>query len=293
MTRPKLIPFDRKKRLLRKARVYLEAEDRCQEEQDVAVGRLVRAFEVADADLQLRIVALLGTVPSDRVAAACVRWLADQALREEIRQQIAVQLSLVLPRLAQPQQQTQRLIALLGDKNPDVRLYAAYALGWPKNSEALVPLGACLADDDLQVQLAAVDALVNLEHIGAFAFLKERLRRASQVQKRSILVNLWRCPEKSAEVLAIYRLYLKDSDPDIRLEVLAVLDKVATELELLIRYRGALKDHDVRVRNLALSRLQILPPNRLQALVPDIRPLTNDPEKTIRVAARQLLALLR
>jgi HEAT repeat protein len=292
MTKPKLIPFDRKKRLIRKARVYLEAEDRYQKEQDVAVDRLLRAFEVADADLQLRILALLGTVPSDRVAAACVKWLADQALREEVRQQIAVQLSLILPCLAQSQQHNRRLIALLGEKDPDVRLYAAYALGWSKNHEALVPLGACLADDDLQVQVAAVDALVNLELSGAFAFLKERLRRASQVQARSILLNLWRFSAKSAQVLATYRLYLKDSDPDIRLEVLAVLDKVATEVELLIRYRGALKDHDVRIRNLALSRLQILPPNRLQALVPDIRPLTNDPEKTIRAAARQLLALL-
>jgi HEAT repeat protein len=292
MTRPKLIPFDRKKRLIGRARVYLEAEDRFRQEQDVAVDRLVRAFEVADANLQLRIVTLLGRVPSIRVASACVKWLADQDLKEEIRQQMAVQLSLVLPRLAQAQQLNKRLIIFLGDKNPDLRMYAAYALGWPKNHEALVPLAARLADDDLQVQVAAVDALVNLELAPAFAYLKERLTLASQVQKRSILVNLWRFQDRTAEVLAIYRLYLKDADPDIRLEVLAVLDKVATEVELLIRYRGGLKDHDMRIRNLALSRLQILPPNRLQALVPDIRPLTNDPEETIRTAAQQLLALL-
>lgn len=284
-----IIPFDCDERLLTKARSYLCAVDDLIRDGDQGLNLLLKAFDCADDDLKVKIVILLGTVARSKVVWSLLDIMRNRKLGESIRQAAAIQISVV----GATQKGIDKLVAELRkdleSDQPIVRSNAAFALGWEGNMLAAPDLIDCLADDDLDVQQAAVNALSNLHDDSLFTLLAQRLQKGSKEQQRSILYNLGHFPSRHGEAAQICRTYLHHSDADLRYDALVVLHSVSETVQDLSVYEHCLQDPDMRIRELALKRLMTIERNRLKKMVPKVRALVDDPKNNIRQAATKLL----
>jgi HEAT repeat protein len=284
-----IIPFDCDERLLVKARSYLCAVDELIRDGDHGINLLLKAFDCADDELKVKIVILLGTISRPKVVWLLLEIMRDRKLGESIRQAAAIQISVV----GATQIETDRLVAELRmdleSDQPVVRSNAAFALGWEGNMAAAPDLIDCLADDDLEVQQAAVNALSNLHDDSLFTLLARRLQKGSKEQQRSILYNLSHFPSRHGEAAQICRTYLHHSDADLRYDAIVVLHGVSETVEDLSIYEHCLQDPDMRIRELALMRLLTIERNLLKKLVPKVRVLVKDPQNNVRQAATRLL----
>lgn len=286
-----IIPFDAQGRLLAKARGYAQALDQLIQDGPQAVDPLVRALPLADNDLKLKIVLMLGTMADPRVVQPLYSVLRDEGLTDNLRQAAAVQLSLaggLLP-ATQRRDLAERLIADLTSDNAALRGYAAFALGWEGNQAAVTPLVAALGDDDLDVQQAAVSALTNINDDRLFTALAGRLKRGAKEQQRAILYHLSCFTRRRPEIAAICAEFLNHPDPDLRYDALVVLDTVSQTEKPLKIYLGCLQDNDPRIREQAFGLLAQSDRRRLKALQPHLQSLLHDPSPTMRQAAVRLL----
>lgn len=284
-----IIPFDCDERLLVKARSYLCAVDELIRDGDQGLNLLLKAFDCADDDLKVKIVILLGTISRPKVIWSLLDIMRDGNLGESIRQAAAIQISVV----GATQKGSDKLVAELRkdleSDHPVVRSNAAFALGWEGNMAAAPDLIDCLADDDLEVQQAAVNALSNLHDDSLFTLLTRRLQKGSKEQQRSILYNLGHFPSRHGEAARICRTYMHHGDADLRYDALVVLHTVSETARDLSTYENCLQDPDMRIRELALTRLLIIERGLLKQLVPKVRKLVDDPHNHVRQAATRLL----
>jgi HEAT repeat protein len=286
-----ILPFNPHVRLLAKARFYLSALDQLILDGNRATDLLIRALGVADPDLKLKIVLMLGTIAEADVIEPLCNILTDGTQNETLRHAAAVQLSLVAGSL--PKSQTEALadslIADLADSDPLVRANAAFALGWEGNQRAVPALINLLCDEDVEVQQAAVSALANVRDDRLFFCLSDRLSLGTKEQQRCILYHLCCFSSRRQEVIDICIRYLSNKDADLRYDALVVLDAVSGTEKPLSIYLQCLKDTDARVREQALIYLAVVDECRLKGLAPHIRPLLHDPSVNIRQAAVRLL----
>lgn len=286
-----IIPFDAQGRLLAKARGYAQALDQLIQDGPQAVDPLVRALPLADNDLKLKIVLMLGTMADSRVIQTLYDLLRDAGQAENLCQAAAVQLSLVgglLP-LAERRKLADRLIADLASDNAALRAYAAFALGWEGNQAAVAPLVEALGDEDSEVQQAAVSALTNINDDRLFTALAGRLKRGAKEQQRAILYHLSCFTRRRAAIAAICAEFLSHPDADLRYDALVVLDTVSQKEKPLEIYLGCLHDNDPRIREQAFALLAQTDRQRLKALLPHLQRLLHDPSPTLRQAAVRLL----
>ena len=284
-----IIPFDCDERLLVKARSYLCAVDELIRDGDQGLNLLLKAFDCADDELKVKIVILLGTISRPKVLWSLLDIMRDNNLSESIRQAAAVQISVV----GATQKEADKLVAELRkdleSDHPVARSNAAFALGWEGNMVAAPDLIDCLADDDLEVQQAAVNALSNLHDDSLFTLLAQRLQKGSKEQQRSILYNMGHFPSRHGEAAQICRTYLHHSDADLRYDALVVLHSVSETVQDLSIYEHCLQDPDMRIRELALTRMLIVERRLLKKLAPKVRALVDDPQSNVRQAATRLL----
>lgn len=285
----KVIRFDADQRLLSKVRAYLSALDELIGDGNQAVDLLLKAFGVADEDLKLKIVIMLGTVARPQVAWSLLDILRDPDQSETIRQAAAIQISVMGGALKDRNALVAQLRADLQADAPFMRAMAAMALGWEGNTQAAPDLIDCLSDDDVEVQQAAVNALSNLHDDSLFTKLAQRLQKGGKEQQRSILYNLSHFPSRYGEAAKICRTFVHHNDPDLRYDALVVLHLLSDADRESDINDHCLDDSDARIRELALTHLRGVDRLRLTKIMPRVRRLVNDPRARVRQAATRLV----
>jgi HEAT repeat protein len=284
-----VIPFNAQARLIEKVNHYISAVDQLVSDGDQALDLLLGAFAVADHDLKIKIVLLLGALANPKVVAPLLTIMQDIDQGDAIRQAAAIQLSVVGGIVTETGQLVEQLLAALRSDDPFDRANAAFALGWEGNLRAVAPLIECLVDEEIDVQQAAVNALSNLQEDHIFAVLAKRLRKSPKEQQRTILYNLGHFESRHDEITQICRTFIHHSDADLRYDALVVLNSVSDPADHLALYEHCFKDSDACVRELALTQLVVLERIQLLAIEASIRALLNDDIVSVHQAAIRLI----
>ena len=285
----KIIRFDGQDRLLSRARGYLSAMDELISDGRQGVDLLLKAFQIADEELKLKIVIMLGTIGRSQVVWSLLDIMRDGSQTENVRQAAAIQISVLGANFEAKEALVDQLLKDLDADIPFIRANAAFALGWEGNVRAVPDLIDCLSDEDIEVQQAAVNALSNLRDESLFVMLAQRLQKGAKEQQRSILYNLSHFPSRSGEAAQICRNFVHHSDPDLRYDAMVVLNGLSDAARELAVYEIGLDDADARIRELALMRLQSVARSKLGRLMPKVRLLVNDPHARVRQAATRLV----
>jgi HEAT repeat protein len=286
----RVIAFDSKRRIIDRARKYVESVELFLDEEDHAVSLMVKALKHADRDLKREIMFVLGTFAKERVVWPLFDMMADPSEDEEVRYDAAIQLSVIGPLLKDPEPLVDRLLEEIQSSDVERRLHATFAIGWKGNVRAALALIERLYDGDSRVQETAVNALCNLRDDKILQLLLERLEHGPMKQKRIILFNLWRFSSKKNEVKEIYRKYLEHESAELRFNALVCLGPIGDVRQDVEVYRKCLKDNDERVRELALKRLAEEGGEAiLRSLRAQIQSLLNDPSIKVKKAAVKAL----
>jgi HEAT repeat protein len=290
----RVIGFDPKERILEKAKNYVESVETFLDERDQAVPLLLRAFKHADGELKREILFLLGSFAKEQSIAPLYALMTDGAEDEEIRNHAAIQISVMGPLLKDPQPLIDSLLKDIGSADAELRLHATFALGWEGNFQAAIPLIERLYDSDDRVRQTAVNALCNLRDDRILPLLLERLEHGGSEQKHCILLNLWRFAAKRQEVIDVYLKFIEYDDPDVRFDALACLGLLVKVRDHLEVYRKLLRDHDERIRGLAIKRLaEDAADDAMQSFPTEIEALLEDPDMKVKRAALKILAKRR
>jgi HEAT repeat protein len=284
-----VIKFDPREKILEKAKRYVDDEAVFLEEREQAVPLLLKALEFGDETLKSEIIFLLGNFAKEEVAWPLYRILADPTQEEELRRDASIQLSVIGPFLKDPQPLVDRLIQDMESGDPELRIHAAFAVGWEGNAQAAIPLIERLYDGEIRVQQTAVSALSNLRDDKIIHLLLERLEHGPLMQKRAILLNLWRFYSKKKEVARVYLQHLGHENADLRFDALALLGIVGPAEKYFEAYRRCLKDPDERIRGLALRKLAEEGGARLKEIKEEIASLMDDPDMKVKRAALEAL----
>jgi HEAT repeat protein len=285
MKKAKVISFQSRARIRKKAQVYLEDPQRFLEERKQAVPLLLKALKHVDPNFKSRIILLLGGLAGEDIVWPLYNLLTDPGEDEEVRHDAAIQLSVTGSFLKNPQALVDRLVIALKNTDPIVRAGAAFALGWRGNAAAAIPLIELLYDPDEQVQQSAVNALSNLEDDRILGLLLDRLNHASLEQRRSILYNLWRFSDQRETVAEVYLRVLEHTEDELRVDALVLLGMIGGMKHHLPAYRKFLEDSNARIRELAYKELAGLPPQELVGFRSDIEAGLADPEARVKQAA--------
>jgi len=285
----KVIAFGARERVLAKVHAYLCHMDALARDGDQAAGILINALRIADNEMQLKIVLMLGTMADSRVIDSLYELMTDCGQSDSLRHAAALQLSLVAARVPDNNGLRRRLVADLLQADPCTRAHAALGLGWEGNQAAVDALVGALHDPDPDVQQAAVSALTNIEDDHLFVVLTERLVGGPKEQQRCILYHLSCFASRRQAVIQICTRYLNHPDADLRYDALVVLDAVSGTDKPLPLFVRCLQDPDPRIREVALACLAAEDKRRLAPLETKVRPLARDPVANIRRAAVQLL----
>ena len=289
MKNSNVIDFKPKERLLEKAGSYIESIELFLEEQDEAVPLLLKALEHADHELKHEIILLLGSFAKQEMAWPLYQMITDHDEDEELRRDASIQLSVISPFLKEPQPLIDRLLEDIKSPDPELRLHAAFALGWEGNLQAAIPLIELLYDSDIRVQQTAVNALSNLRDDLILSLMVERLEHGPLEQKRSILFNLWRFYSKRDEVVSVYLKYLNHEDADLRFDALVLLATMIEAGEHIATYRKCLTDKNARIRALALKELNEVSRKDVLGLKEEIEGMLSDPDMEVKKAAMKIL----
>jgi HEAT repeat protein len=290
MKSQRVIAFDSKRRILERAQKYIESVQLFLDDGEPAVGVMLKALKHAEGSLKREIMFVLGTFAKEQVVWPLYGIMTDVAEDEQLRQDAAIQLSVLGPLLSDPQALIDRLLEEMDSPDAERRRFATFATGWAGNQRAALPLIERLYDNDARVQETAVNALCNLRDDKVLQLLADRLEHGPVQQKRVILLNLWRFSAKKAQVKEIYRRCLEDESAELRFTALVCLGRIADVREDAELYRKSLKDSDPRVRELALKRLAEEGGEALlQSLRAEIQPLLNDPAVKVKRAAVRAL----
>jgi hypothetical protein len=291
MKKNQIVELEPKERILAKARKYVESIESFLEESDQAIAVLLKALRYADRDLKREITLVLGSFAKEQIVWPLYDIMTDPSEGEEVRQDAAIQLSVIAPFLKKDRQTLfERLAEEITNPDAERRLHATFAMGWEGNAQAAILLIERLYDSDPRVQQTAVNALCNLRDDRILDLLVDRLNNGSSEQKKVILFNLWRFYSKQEEVTKIYLKYLRDYDPEVRFDALVCMGPITEVRDHLEVYCECLKDKDGRIRALALNRLSEEAGERvLESLREDVEPLLDDPDMKIKSAALKIL----
>jgi HEAT repeat protein len=288
----KIINFESKERLFNKVESYIESIELFLEEQDKAVPLLLKALKYADQELKHEIILLLGSWAKQEVAWPLYEILADTKENKDIRNSASIELSVIFPFLKEPQPLLDRLLEDLKSPDAELRIYAAFALGWEGNTQAAIPLIELLYDSDIRVQQTAVNALSNMRDDRIFSLMLERLEHGPFEQKRCILLNLWRFYSKHKEVISVYLTYLNHEDADLRFNALILLGSITEAKDYVSIYRRCLRDKDTRIRALALRELNEVNREDLLGFKEEIEEMLSEPDMKVKQAVINILKRL-
>ena len=288
----KIIDFESREHLFKKVESYIESIELFLEEQDKAVPLLLKALKYADQELKHEIILLLGSWAKQEVAWPLYEILTDTKANKDIRNSASIELSVIFPFLKEPQPLLERLLEDIKSPHAELRIYAAFALGWEGNTQAAIPLIELLYDSDIRVQQTAVNALSNMRDDRIFSLMLERLEHGPFEQKRCILLNLWRFYSKHKEVISVYLTYLNHENADLRFNALVLLGSITEAKDYVSVYRRCLKDKNTRIRALALRELNEANREDLLGFKDEIEEMLSEPDMKVKQAAINILKRL-
>lgn len=291
MKKNQIIQLEPKERILAKARKYVDSIESFFEESDQAVPVLLKALRYADRNFKREIMLVLGSFAKEQIVWPLYEIMTDPAQDEEVRQDAAIQLSVIAPFLNKDRQALyDRLAEEITNPDAERRLHATFAMGWEGNSQAAIPLIERLYDSDPSVHQTAVNALCNLRDDRILDLLVDRLNNAALEQKKVILFNLWRFHSKQEEVTKIYLKCLRDDNPEVRFEAFVCMGPITEVGDHVEVYRECLREKDSRIRKLALNRIsEETAKSVLESLQEDVEPLLDDPDMKIKSAVLKIL----
>jgi HEAT repeat protein len=292
MTQTNIIQFNPLERVINKVEKFLESKELFFEDRETAIPLLLNALKYADSALKQKIILLLGSSAKQEVAWPLYKMLSDPLENEEIRYIAAIQLRVISPTLKDSQPLIDRLLEDLENEDPEIRLYAASALGWNGNFQAAIPLIALLFDSDMDVMQAAVNSLTDLGDDRIFTILSDRLKYGALDQKRCILFNLWHLTSKQDEVIEVYLDYLKNPNAELRYDSLVLLRALTEPEECLDAYIQCLNDDDSRIRLLALECIGEADKNKIINFKKKITAMYADPDLDVQAAAKKIMSRL-
>lgn len=292
MNKSKILDFEPKERLIEKARKYIDSIEYFLEERNEALPLLLKALKHSNQELKHKIICVLGSFAKQEVAWPLYDMMIDPRQTKDIRRDSSIQLSVIFPFLKEPQPLIDQLLEDLKNPDPELRLNAAFAVGWEGNAQAAIPLIELLYDGDTRVQQTAVNALSNLRDDRIFNLMLERLEHGSFEQKSCILFNLWRYYSKREEVVSVYLKYLNHENDNLRFDALVLLSSVSYVREHIREYRKCLSDNDPRIRALALKELKEVTRKELLGFKDEIQGMLSDPDMNVKQAAMKILKKL-
>jgi HEAT repeat protein len=292
MTHNNIIQFNPIDRVLNKVDKFLESKELFFEDRETAIPLLLTALKYADNALKQKIILLLGSSAKQEIAWPLYKMLSDPLENEEIRYIAAIQLRVISPTLKDAQPLIDRLLQDLENKDSEMRMYAASALGWNGNFQAAIPLIALLFDSDMDVMQAAVNSLTDLGDDRIFIVLTDRLKYGSLDQQRCILFNLWHLTSKQDEVIEVYMDYLNHSNAELRYDSLVLLRALTEPEECLDAYIRCLNDDDSRIRLLALECIGEADKNQIVDFKKKIAAMYADPDLDVQAAAKKIMSQL-
>jgi HEAT repeat protein len=292
MTQTNIIQFNPVERVINKVEKFLESKELFFEDRETAIPLLLNALKYADNALKQKIILLLGSSAKQEVAWPLYKMLSDPLENEEIRYIAAIQLRVISPTLKDSQPLIDRLLEDLENEDPEIRLYAASALGWNGNFQAAIPLIALLFDSDMDVMQAAVNSLTDLGDDRIFTILSDRLKYGALDQKRCILFNLWHLTSKQDEVIEVYLDYLNNPNAELRYDSLVLLRALTEPEECLDAYIQCLNDDDSRIRLLALECIGEADKNKIINFKKKITAMYADPDLDVQAAAKKIMSRL-
>jgi len=289
MTQTNIIQFNPVERVINKVDKFLESKELFFEDRETAIPLLLNALKYADSALKQKIILLLGTSAKQEIAWPLYKMLSDPLENEEIRYIAAIQLRVISPTLKDSQPLVERLLKDLESEDPEIRMYAASALGWNGNFQAAIPLIALLFDSDMDVMQAAVNSLTDLGDDRIFTILSDRLKYGALDQKRCILFNLWHLTSKQDEVIEVYLDYLNNPNAELRYDSLVLLRALTEPEECLDAYIQCLNDDDSRIRLLALECIGEADKNKIINFKKKITAMYADPDLDVQAAAKKIM----
>ena len=292
MTQSKIIQFNHIERILDKVYKFIESKELFFENRKTAVPLLLNALKYADNALKQKIILLLGSSAKKEVVWSLYNMMSDPSENEEIRYMASIQLRVIFPTLKDSQPLIDRLLQDLESEDPEMRMYAAGAMGWNGNFQAAIPLIALLFDSDIDVMQSAVNALTDLGDDRIFVILNDRLKHGTLEQKRCILFNLWHLTSKQNEVIEVYLDYLQNPNAELRYDSLVLLRALTEPEEILDAYIQCLSDEDSRIRLLALECIGEADKNRIVDFKKKIAAMYADPDLDVQAAAKKIMSQL-
>ena len=292
MAKTQIIHFDPVKRILEKVKYYLDFKEKFFEDRDTAVQLLLNALKYADHALKQKIILLLGSSAKQEIAWPLYKMLSDPDENEEIRYIAAIQLRVIFPTVRNIQPLIDRLLQDIDSTDPEMRIYAASALGWNGNFQAAIPLTALVFDSDIDVMQAAISALTDLGDDRILPLFLDRLKHGTFEQKRCILFNLWQLSSRHDEVTGVYLNFLEDPNPELRYDALVLLRAVTEPEDYLDSYIRCLNDEDSRIRLLALESIGDADKARIVDFKKKIAAMYADPDSEVQEAAKKIMSQL-
>src|SRR5207245_1944425 len=140
MKKSHVIELEPKARILERAKKYVESVESFLDDGDQGVALLLRAMKHADRDLKREIMFVLGTFAKEEFAWPLYDLMTDPLELPEVRNDAAIQLSVIGPFLKEPQPLIDRLLKEANSSDVERRLHATFALGWKGNCQAAIPL---------------------------------------------------------------------------------------------------------------------------------------------------------
>ena len=253
-------------------------------------GANVISLPLADPDLTIRILPLLGTAGKDRALQPLFDLVMDVSVDEGLRRSAAIHLGLAASLSENPAALIAELIENLDHRDPSIRGCCSLALGWEGNTAAVPALMNRLQDPDRDVQAAVVAALSSVNDARVFDRLVERLRNGSLEEQRSVLLNLWRFAERVPDAQRVFRDSLEWLPADLYPDILAALSMIPPTGPVLAIYRRMLSEEYIGIRLQVLENLQALEPLEYAPLNESIRRMLADKDRRVRQAATRLLA---
>src|SRR5207248_8921337 len=183
MKKSHVIELEPKARILERAKKYVESVESFLDDGDQGVALLLRAMKHADRDLKRESMFDLGTFAKEEFVWPLYNLMTDPLELPEVRNDAAIQLSVIGPFLKKPQPLIDRLLKEANSSDAERRLHATFALGWKGNCQAAIPLIERLYDGDVQVQQTAVNALCNLKDDRILNLLLDRRSEERRVGK--------------------------------------------------------------------------------------------------------------
>ncbi|NNF98730.1 MAG: HEAT repeat domain-containing protein [Desulfobacteraceae bacterium] len=285
-----IIQFDRRERILGKARAYTESVETFLAETEKAVPLLISALFRADEELKHKIIVLLGGIAKNEVVWPIYHFMSDMDQSEELRRAASIQLCLLGGFLDDTRQLHLHLVEDISHPDDKIRANAAFALGWEGNKKASRHLRELLSDNDPDVQQAAICALANIGDIDQLYILIRELDNATLDKKRVIICNLWRFSENEKKVISVLLQCLEHENELVRMDALASFGLVSRMENYLKVYGKCLSDPSPDIREQVLIRLFELSVEKITVFKKTILKLVKDPVPKVRQQAIRLIS---